>query len=186
MATCQVLRLLASERLARHPRLAALGPDPLAAGFDAAEVVRRALKQPARPLGEIVLDQRVLAGIGNVLKSEGLFLAGADPFAPVAAYDARALGAVIDTLARTLTQTAARRAREDRIPARMTRRTGASLRGQASRLWVYERSGRPCLVCGSAIAMRRQGDGARSTYFCACCQPPRKDPDAPLVPPRIR
>lgn len=183
LASCQVLRLIGTERLRRDPRLTAAGPDPLKPTHDAEVVLARLRQRGAQPIGVAILDQRVLAGIGNALKSELLFLAGADPFASVAMYGDAALRAVVGKAAEVLRLTAAPRLREDRGFGRMTRRTGDALRG-GSRLWVYRRAGRPCLVCGAAVAVRRQGDAARATYFCPTCQPERSATDAPLTPPR--
>lgn len=185
LANCQVLRLLASERLRRDSRLAAAGPDPLKPSHDVEVVLMRLRQRATQPIGVAILDQRVLAGIGNALKCELLFLAGADPFAPVAMYGDAPLRMVVDKAGEVLRLTAAPQLREDRGFGRMTRRTSDALRG-GSRLWVYRRAGRPCLVCGAAIAVRRQGDAARATYFCPTCQPARNAMDAPLAPPRIR
>jgi len=155
-----VLRLLRAERLRRAPDLAGLGPDLLAPEIDLGECLRRLRALgAARPVGEALMIQRAVAGIGNVYKSETLFLEGIDPRALLRDLD----DAVILSLlrrARALLQ-----ANVGRGP-RVTRR---ALRGP--RLWVYGRRGLACLRCGSAVAMTRQGaPPGRSTYHCPGCQ----------------
>src|SRR5512138_953939 len=78
-----VVELLASREIGRHERLARLGPDVLAPAFDTDDAVRRLESLADRPIGETLIDQSAIAGIGNIWKSETLFLCGADPFAPV-------------------------------------------------------------------------------------------------------
>jgi endonuclease-8 len=155
-----------------HPVLRALGPDLLDAGFDAAVAITRARERPPQTtVGELLLDQRVAAGIGNVYKSEVLFLEHVDPWTPVAQLDDPTLTRVYER-ARTLMlsnlgpwrrTTTANLARGD---------WGARGRG---RLFVYRRAGRPCYVCGAAVATNSQGAPPRSTYFCPRCQPKWQD-----------
>jgi endonuclease-8 len=151
-----------------HPALAALGPDLLADGFDAAEAVRR-LRDPARraiPIGEALLDQRALAGIGNVYKSEVLFIERVSPFVAGAALDDGALERVIATARRLLLANAvAPRGGAERVT------TGGSRHADGP-LWVYGRTGRPCRRCGTPIRSTFQGaDLPRRTYWCPRCQP---------------
>ena len=181
--TAQIVRLVKTDRIARDPKLGRLGPDPLHEGFQIADVVRRMRTSAGRELGDIVLDQAVLSGIGNVLKSEGLFLAGADPFASVGSYDDADLHAIIQSLAKVLRDNSAPRLSLDRKGGRMTRRTDGAFRGSESRLWVYNKSGEPCLVCGTRVTMKPQGEHVRSTYWCTRCQPPHTGPGEKLRPP---
>lgn len=76
-----VVELLTGEELRSHKRLSALGPDLLHEDFDREEAWRRLSAQPSRPLGDAILDQRIVAGVGNIFKSEGLFVARLDPLA---------------------------------------------------------------------------------------------------------
>jgi endonuclease-8 len=154
------VELLTAAELARHPRLSALGPDLLGATFDADSAVARLLAAPSVPLGEALLDQRSVAGIGNVVKSEVCFLERLDPWAPVGTVAPPALGAALVTARRVL-QANVRGGR------RVT--TGVDRPGRS--LWVYGRAGRPCRRCGTLIAGRRQGEQARMTYWCPRCQP---------------
>jgi endonuclease-8 len=133
-----------------------LGPDVLGEDWDADEAVRRIAAQPERTIAEALLDQRNLAGIGNVYKSETLFLRGLWPWLPV--------GRVADlpaTVRLAQQLVAANRGRWTRTT------TGSLRRGQTSH--VYGRRGQPCRRCGTTI--RRDDEGERITFWCPHCQP---------------
>lgn len=156
-------------------RLARLGADLLDGSVELSGVVARARRLGPLPLGELVLRQDVAAGIGNVLKSEALFLSRVSPFSPADALDDEQLLGLYETARALLARNVERSPPEPtraRAPYRWPlRTTRLSAPGEASsRLWVYGRSGEPCLVCGARIAMQRQGPQARSTYFCPACQ----------------
>jgi len=151
--------------LARDPDLTRLGPDLLGGSFDEDEALRRLRAHPERPIGEALLDQSVLAGVGNIYKSETLFLCGLSPFTAVAGLTDPALRAVVTTAGKLLA-TNTREATPGRIVTRRTLRARPS-----DSLWVYGRAGRPCRRCGTPIVMRRQGPAARVAYFCPKCQP---------------
>ena len=138
-----VVRVLPSSRI----RLA-LGPD-LLRDFDMDEYLRR-IRIVDRPVGEAIMDQRVVAGIGNVVKSEALWECRIDPFRPVSALDDDRLRAVADVSRRILRQGVAA---GGRLPRR-----------------IYRRAGRPCPRCGAPIASAAQGEQRRTSYWCqACC-----------------
>lgn len=147
------------------PRLARLGPDLLADPPAIGQAVDRALMagHAGREIGDLLLDQRVAAGIGNVYKSEVLFECGVHPRTPVRTVGRETLGAMFNT--------AARQMREN---LRTRRRTTVPLkrrpRPSSERLRVYGRAGKPCMDCGAPIARIVQGDTGRSTYFCPECQ----------------
>ena len=143
----------------RHRAVGHLGPDLLGPDWDPDQALANLLADPARPLGEALLDQRNLAGIGNVYKSELCFLLGATPWLPVGDLPADR-AAMLPGLAKKLLE-----ANRDR-PVRST--TGR--RGQD--LFVYGRAPRPCLRCGTPIRVADQGDGSRErpTYWCPTCQ----------------
>ncbi|MGE0791807.1 MAG: DNA-formamidopyrimidine glycosylase family protein [Sandaracinaceae bacterium] len=146
-------------RAGRVPdEVARLGPDLLAPDVDLEEALRRLREHGSLPLGEALLRQDLVAGIGNVYKSEVLFLRRMDPFSRVADHDDDALRALLREARRQLR-------RNLHVPIRATRR-----RGSGAPLWVYRRSGEDCFKCGERIAMKRQGERARSTYYCASCQ----------------
>jgi endonuclease VIII len=152
-----VVELLRPGGIERHPVLAGLGPDLARESFDRDEALRRLRERGEMAIADALLDQRAVAGIGNVYKSEALFEAGVSPFARVGDLDDETLARVLDAARAQL------RANLGGFP----RRTRRSL--DAVRLWVYRRKGKPCLRCGAAIRMRRQGSG-RSTYWCPRCQ----------------
>jgi endonuclease-8 len=143
------------DRLVGH-----LGPDLLGPDWDEAEAVRRLAAEPAREIGQALLDQRVLAGIGNVYKAEVLFVRGISPFTPVGA--AGDLTKVVQTAHRLLS------ANRDH-PEQST--TGSLRRGEQH--YVYLRAGQPCRRCGTRIATAEQGDPPyqRPTWWCPHCQP---------------
>ncbi|MCA9706512.1 MAG: Fpg/Nei family DNA glycosylase [Myxococcales bacterium] len=150
-----------------------LGPDLLAPVFDVAEAVARARAPGHRELAvtDLLLDQTVVAGIGNVYRSEVLFLVGTYPWTPVGALEDATLGTLFEC-ARTLMQS--------NVGAG-SRATVGSLRGERRqpgrpRLWVYRREGLPCLRCGTLVRRSIEGRRARSTYWCPRCQP---DPRIP-------
>ncbi|HET9773000.1 MAG TPA: DNA-formamidopyrimidine glycosylase family protein [Acidimicrobiia bacterium] len=154
---------------AAHPRLSALGPDLCRPDADLAEAAARLGRLPGgTEIGVALLDQRVACGVGNVYKSETLFACGVDPFAPVEALDGGARRRLLETAARQL------QANLDGSAPRSTVTTAGGGRGLA----VYGRAGRPCRRCGTRILSRRQGDAARTTYWCPTCQPAAGTPDA--------
>jgi len=159
-----VAELLTDAHLRRSQALTTLGPDLLSRSFDADEALRRLRDRVGEALGNALLDQRAVAGIGNVYKSEVAFLEGLDPWAPVAAFDDRELLNALRTARRLLHA-------NTRGGGRIT--TGSPVRGQG--LWVYGRVGRPCRRCGTRVELARQGDLARLTYWCPRCQPARTD-----------
>lgn len=134
-----------------------LGPDVLGE-FDSTEFVRRARTQDDTGMAELLLDQRVIAGIGNVYKSELLFLEGIHPETHVAALTDDQLEAVADRARLLMAANIGPKARST---------TGARGRGRES--WVYGREGRPCRRCRTGIAMGRTG--GRMTFWCPTCQP---------------
>ena len=161
-----VVELFERRTEAVHPALAGLGPDLLDPAFDAAEAAKR-LRAPARAgltIAEALLDQRALAGIGNVYKNEVLFIDRVSPFLELAGIDDATLERVVETARRLLVANAA----PTRGPERVT--TGRERRA-AGPLWVYGRAGRPCRRCGTMIRSIRQGlELPRTTYWCPACQ----------------
>ena len=134
-----------------------LGPH-LLGDFDEEQFLERARLLASRSIGEVLLDQRVLAGIGNVYKSETLFLEKVHPWAPVKTIDDATLLALAERAARLLAANVGPGPRST---------TGRRSRG--SETWVYGRAGKPCRRCASRIEQRRQG--GRVTYWCPVCQP---------------
>jgi endonuclease-8 len=157
-----VVELLTDADLRRSVPLTTLGPDLLGRTIDADEALRRLRARDHVPVGTALLDQRAVAGIGNVIKCEVAFLEGLDPWASVADHGDDELRGALATARRLLRANTGG-------GARVT--TGSRVRGRE--LWVYGRSGRPCRRCGTLISSARQGDLARLTYWCPRCQPAR-------------
>jgi len=154
------VELLDTRALAIHPWLSRLGPDTLAADFDAAAAVKRVrtLAAPEMPIGEALLDQRLVAGLGNVYRSELCFIERANPFAPVSSLSDEKLAALLDRGARLL--------RANRGGGRRV----TTAPGTAGASYVYGRTGRPCRRCGTAIVNRAAGSPPRRVYWCPRCQ----------------
>jgi endonuclease-8 len=155
-----VVELMSPSRAETKPALALLGPDILSPEFDADEARRRLRMLDGSPLGDAVLDQRAVAGIGNVYKSELLFVMRLDPFAAVSAFD--------DTTLDRLLVATRRLMQHNSKPEQRMRTVRRDAPG--GRFYVYGRSGKPCYVCSTMVRMERQGIAARSTYFCSRCQ----------------
>ena len=166
--TIPVAEFLTARQMSRHDELRKLGPDVLAGAFDSAEVIRRIRERESMTIAEALLNQRAIAGLGNVYKSEVLFMCGVCPFAQVGSLTDQQLDAIVATARRVLAANVA-----DGVAPMTTytgyRRTTASANPR-ERLWVYGRARLPCRRCGTPIEMRKQGGDARLTYWCAECQ----------------
>lgn len=166
--TVPIVELLPARDLARHEGLRALGPDLLAADFDRDEVARRIRAHGRDAIGDVLLNQRVVAGVGNVFRSEVLFLAGVNPLRAAGDLDDETVVRVIGK-ARELLR--ANVMDESQTLSRgIGRRTTRSM-DPDEKLWVYRRSGRPCRRCGAPIQVRKSGADARIVYWCPMCQP---------------
>jgi endonuclease-8 len=158
--------LISSDELPHHPRLSALGPDLLSPEPDLAEARARIRASRAKHIAEALLAQRAVAGLGNVYKSELLFLFGIDPFTPVE-----------DVPDETLDRLLIRGRELLKLNVAEHAVAGASGHGRVTtgrlnpreQLWVYGRSGQPCFKCGSAVRSESETDGRR-TYWCPLCQ----------------
>jgi endonuclease VIII len=118
----------------------------------------------------VLLDQRVMAGIGNVYKSEILFLQHLHPDTLASDVSDEQWLALMDTARKLLRANVAESSGQGIETYRGLRRTTGRMNA-ADRLWVYSRGGKPCRTCGTAIASRKDGDDARVTYWCPVCQP---------------
>jgi endonuclease-8 len=144
------LRVMRTAALGRDPLLARLGPDVLAPDFDPGDSIALLRAAPERQLGDALLDQGKVAGIGNIFKSEACFVARLDPWRPVGELDNADLDRVL------------RAARELMLAAVETGRHPHN---------AYRRAGWPCPGrCGGRIRSRGQGDDNRTTYWCPSCQ----------------
>jgi endonuclease VIII len=143
------LRLLSADKARRDPQLARLGPDILAPDFEPEPVMAAMRGDPSRGLGDALLDQTLVAGIGNIFKSEACFAARVDPW--------RAVGGLSDEELREVLLAA----REQMLAAVAS--------GGRHRFAVYKARGR-CPRCRGPIRSRGQGDANRTTYWCPRCQ----------------
>lgn len=163
-----IAEMIPARDLACHAELRKLGPDLLSADFDAAEAMRRLRARPDAAIADALLNQRVLAGIGNVYKSEILFVCRINPFALVRDLADEALAELIRTARKFLLANVA-----DGVSPMTTyvgfRRT-TRRDDPKGRLWVYGRGRLPCRLCGTPIAVRKQGADVRLTYWCPACQ----------------
>jgi endonuclease-8 len=147
-----LLELLTASRTRFDRTLAQLGPDILAPELDEAAFLRRLrADDPTRPIGDALIDQRTIAGIGNVWKVEGCFAAGIDPWRPT--------GTVGDDEALAIVRAARPGMQQSALDGR-----------QDVHRVIYNRAGRPCPRCGAPILSRGQGDDNRITYWCGSCQ----------------
>ncbi len=147
-----VLELMTAARARADRRIAGLGPDILAPELDEDRFLARLrADDPTRPIGDALIDQRTIAGIGNLWKVEGCFAAGVDPWRPT--------GQVRDDEALAIV-------RETRPRMQRSARDGYQKRFEQ----IYGRSGRPCPRCGARIRQRGQWDDNRSTFWCPRCQ----------------
>ncbi|MEM6292009.1 MAG: DNA-formamidopyrimidine glycosylase family protein [Myxococcota bacterium] len=143
-----------------------LGPDILADDFDLQRAIRRSMARPEFTVAEVITDQRVVAGIGNVYKSEVLFLCGIHPHTPSSAITPEEWQAIYICAAELM--------RANTIPgwrSSTARHKAARHPEGVERYWVYRRRAAPCLRCKTPIERSELGDLARSTYWCPSCQP---------------
>jgi endonuclease VIII len=175
---------LTARRDARRSRaIASLGPDILADDFDLAAVVARARLAGATPIGVVILDQRVSAGMGNVYKSEALWLEQQSPFTPTSELSDAKIAALFTAARQLMLQNLGpgrRVTRLGRLDA-AGRVTGSVPRAAGSpdeRYWAYNRSRRPCSRCGTLLTSALQGQQLRRTYYCPRCQPGEPPPAA--------
>jgi endonuclease-8 len=147
-----VLELMTAGRRRFDQRLAALGPDILAEQFDARSFLERwHATDQARTIGDALLDQRIVAGIGNLWKSECCWDAQVDPWRPVGSLSDQQVVALVEGI--------------------RPRMFVSGTQGQrAQRRLIYGRTGRPCPRCGTPVVSRGQGDANRTTYWCPGCQ----------------
>jgi endonuclease-8 len=146
----KLLRLISESRARNDPGLAQLGPDPLGGSFDTAEAAARLRQQGAgREIGDALLDQRIIAGIGNAIRNEALFRAGLSP-----------LHKVEDLSAEQLERIVLENERVMQISMAKGRRPRS----------IYRANRRGCPACGGQIKVQGQGDANRMAYWCPACQ----------------
>lgn len=155
-------------RVDAHPELSRLGPDLLADDFDEGEAVRRLRSRAGIEVAEALLKQRVMAGVGNVYKSEVLFSCRVSPFARVETLSDDQVVCLVRT-ARKLLEANVTEGLASMTTYLGFRRT-TRRDDPTERLWVYGRVDEPCRRCGTAVKIAKQGRDARLTYWCPTCQ----------------
>lgn len=148
------------------PSLNVLGPC-----FDAEAAVERILSYRDEEIGDVLLHQEVLAGVGNVFKSEICFLTGINPFLPVRDLSRELAGDAVATARQLLAANVLEDSGDAIVTFRGLHRRTTHASDPAASLWVYGRHGEPCRKCGEPVRRRIQGPDARVTFWCPCCQP---------------
>jgi len=166
-----VAKMYTSQALVRDRRIPPPGTDVLNRDFDSAAAAARIRACTSEEVGDVLLHQEVLAGVGNVFKSEVCFVERLNPFCRVEALSDAQIDALVHT-ARRLVAANVLEDSSDRIVTYrgMNRRTTNHSNPEDS-LWVYGRKGEPCRRCGDRIRRRIQGPDARVTFWCQTCQP---------------
>ena len=144
------LRVVPTARLRRDPQIARLGPDILGEELEPDAVIAAMRADPSRGLGDALLDQRLVAGIGNIFKSEACFAARIDPW--------RQIGDLSDEELRSV------------LTAAREQMLNAVERGDRHRFQIYKRRQAVCPSCRGPVSSRGQGDANRTTYWCPRCQ----------------
>jgi endonuclease-8 len=166
-----VARMFTAESLRRDRRIPPSEADVLRPDFDAAAAVRRLLDRGGEQLADVLLRQSVLAGVGNVFKSEICFLEGLSPFQPVEQLTEAQAEAVVARAVRLLAANVLEDSGDQIVTYAGRKRRTTNQADPSENLWVYGRRGEPCRRCGTAIERCLQGPNARSTYWCPVCQP---------------
>jgi endonuclease-8 len=170
----QVAEFHTARSLERSAQVPKLGPDVLAGEFSVEAGVRaleaRAASHPEDEVGVVLLNQRVMAGLGNVYKSEVAFAAAVNPFRQMRTLTRREMEKMVEVAQRYMRANVADGVEAGIVTYSGPRRTTGAM-DRSDRVWVYGRQGQECRRCGAAVEMRKQGAQVRSTYWCPVCQP---------------
>jgi endonuclease-8 len=170
----QIAEFHTTRSLERSTQIPKLGPDILASDFTAATGIARleahARQHPDAEVGVTLLNQRVLAGLGNVYKSEVAYAAGVNPWRAMRTVTHAEMERMVEFAHRYMQANVADGKGDGIMTYAGNRRTTARM-DKEERLWVYGRQGQECRRCGATIMLRKQGEQARSTYWCPECQP---------------
>ncbi len=160
--------------LERSSQVPKLGPDILSDEFTVeggvARLAEYGRENPDAEIGVVLLNQRVMAGLGNVYKSEVAIAAGVNPFRAMRTIAEREMERMVDFAQRYMKANVVDGKGDGIVTYSRNRRTTHTM-DREERLWVYRRQGRECRRCGALVMMRKQGVQARSTYWCPECQP---------------
>jgi endonuclease-8 len=166
-----VAEMHTAQSLARQTRIPCEQIDVLSAEFNAAEAERRVQAHGGEEIADVLLHQEVLAGVGNVFKSEICFVTGINPFCKVSALRQDQLQASIAAAQRLVRANVLEDSGDTIVTYGGRRRRTTHESDPGASLWVYGRNGEPCRRCGEPVRRRIQGPDARVTFWCARCQP---------------
>ena len=171
-----IAEFYSARSLDKSSQVPRLGPDILSEEFTVEGGVSRLIEygreNPDAEIGVVLLNQRVMAGLGNVYKSEVAFAAGVNPFRAMRTITKREMEMVVDFAQRYMKSNVAEGTGVGIVTRSGNRQTTHAM-DREERLWVYRRQGQECRRCGAAVMMRKQGVQVRSTYWCPECQPMR-------------
>jgi endonuclease-8 len=166
-----VARMLRPEQLARATRIPLPAIDVLSSEFDGAQVTPRLLACGNEEIADVLLHQEVIAGVGNVFKSEVCFVTGTSPFCKVAALNEEQIENLIATSQKLVKANVLEDSGDTIVTFGGRKRRTTHESDPSASLYVYGRKGEPCRRCGEPIRMRMQGPDARVTFWCQGCQP---------------
>ena len=182
-----VVEFHTARSLERSSQVPKLGPDVLSDEFTVEAGVERMRaygeSHPEAEVAVVLLNQRVLAGLGNVYKSEVAFAAGVNPFRAMRTIAAREMEVMVERSQQWMRANVLdgnSKTGGDQIVTYAGNRRTTGRMDREERLWVYGRQGQECRRCGATVMMRKQGEQARSTYWCPECQPWVGEGSAPV------
>ena len=164
-------RMYTEQSLTRDRKIPRSDQDVLSASFDAASAANKLMARTRDELADALLRQDVLAGVGNVFKSEICFLLGLSPFCKVAILSQTQIKEIVATAQRLLAANVLEDSSDRIVTYGGKNRRTTSNADPGENLWVYGRKNEPCRRCGTPIQRALQGPNARSTYWCPTCQP---------------
>jgi endonuclease-8 len=166
-----VAEMHTARSLERDPRIPGQGSDVLGPDFDAEVAVERLLAHADEEVGDVLLHQKVLAGVGNVFKSEICFVTGLNPFRLVATLSRDQAVQVVAVARQQLGANVMEDSGDSIVTYRGRGRRTTNSSNPGENLWVYNRVGQECRKCGENIRCRKQGRDARLAFWCPRCQP---------------
>lgn len=170
-----VIEMHTANSIKRNRRIPTPTHDVLSEAFDSVAAVEALLERKDEAIADLLLDQRILAGVGNEFKSEICFIARVNPFEPVAALGRGRAEKIVATAQKLLHANVLEESKERAFTYRGAWRRTTHASDPHEHAWVYERAGQPCRRCGRPVECRLQGANARLTFWCPQCQPSHGD-----------
>jgi endonuclease-8 len=166
-----VAQIHTARSLERDRRIPSSAVDVLSPDFDAQASVLRVMAHSREEVADVLLHQEILAGVGNVFKSEVCFVCGIHPFSKVAVLSEKQIGSLVAAAQKLIRANLLEDSEDTIVTFRGLHRRTTHISDPAASLWVYGRHGEPCRRCGERIERRLQGPDARVTFWCPRCQP---------------